>query len=48
MEYLPNERVDFGRLHVPELLNRVLDLALIRLEVNEEHERVVLFDLLHR
>lgn len=44
----PNESVDFRSLHIPELLHRVLDLTLVRLDVNKENERVVLLDLLHR
>ena len=42
-----DEGVDLGSLHIVELLDRVLDLTLVGLDVNDEHQRVVLFDLLH-
>lgn len=44
----PNECVDFRSLDVIKLLHRVLDLTLVALDVNNEHKRVVLLDLLHR
>ena len=44
---LPDERVDLGGLDIVELLHRVLDLALVRADVSDEDEGVVLLDLLH-
>lgn len=44
----PNKSVDFRSLHIPKLLHRVFDLTLVRLEVDEENERVVLLNLFHR
>ena len=44
----PDERVDLGGLHVPQLLDGVLDLTLVRTNVDDEDESVVLLNLLHR
>jgi hypothetical protein len=44
----PYQRVDLHTLHIIQRLNRLLDLSLIRLDIHDEHERVVLLDLLHR
>ena len=43
----PDQGVDLERLDVVQLLDRLLDLALVRLDVDDEDERVVLLDLLH-
>lgn len=45
---LPDEGVDLVGLDVVELLDGVADLALVRLDVNDEDEGVVVLDLLHR
>lgn len=45
---LPDERVNVLGLDVVEGLDGVLDLALVRLDVDDEHEGVVVLDLLHR
>ncbi len=46
--HLPDERVHLSRLNIIQLLHRILDLPLVRLDVNNEHQRVVLLNLLHR
>lgn len=43
----PDEGVDLGSLNVVELLNRVLDVALVGTEVNNENKGVVVLNLLH-
>lgn len=45
---IPNQRVDLHALHVVQFLQRLLDLPLIRLDVADKHQRVILLDLLHR
>ena len=42
-----DQGVDFGALHVVELLHSFLDLGLGGLDVDEEHQRVDLLNLLH-
>ncbi len=44
----PDQGVDLDRVDVVHLLQRVLDLPLVGLDVDDEDERVVLLDLLHR
>ena len=46
--HIPDQGVYLGRLNVIQLLHRVLNLPLVRLEVCDENEGVVLLDLLHR
>ena len=46
--YVPNQCVDLGYLNIIQFLHRVLNLPLVRLEVGDENEGVVLLDLLHR
>jgi len=46
--YKPDQRVHFGRLHIPQLFHRILDLSFVRFDVNKEYKRVVFFNLLHR
>lgn len=46
--HLPDERVHLGCLHIVELLHSILDLTLVRSNVNNEHQRVVLLNLFHR
>jgi len=48
LRFLPDERVDFGDVDVVQLLDRVFNLVLVRLHVDDEHKRVVVLDLLHR
>lgn len=43
----PDESVDSCRLDIVQLLYRILDLALVRLDIHNEDKRVVLFDLFH-
>lgn len=45
---VPDEGVDLSSLDVVQSLDRILDLALVRPNVNDEHECVVVLDLLHR
>lgn len=44
----PNESVDLSCLHIIQFLDRILDLTLVALDINNEHECIVLLDLLHR
>lgn len=44
----PDERVHLGCLHIVELLHSILDLTLVRSNVNNKHQRVVLLNLFHR
>ena len=44
----PVECVDFGHVDVVQLLDSELDLWFVRLLVDDEHQRVVVLDLLHR
>lgn len=44
----PDEGVDFSSLNIIQLLHRILNLTLVRLDIHNEHERIVLFNLLHR
>jgi len=46
--YSPNEGVDLGRLDIVQLLDGIFDLTLVRFDVDNEHQCVVLLDLLHR
>ena len=45
---LPNQRVDLHTLHIIQLLQRILDLPLIRPHIDNEDKRIVLLNLLHR
>lgn len=44
----PDESVDLRSLDIVQLLNGILDLTLVRLDINDEHQGVVLLNLLHR
>jgi len=43
----PDQRVDLLRLNVVHLLHGLLDLLLVRAHVHDEHQRVVVLNLLH-
>lgn len=43
----PDQGVDLRRLDIIQLLDGILDLPLVGLEVNNEHQGVVVLDLLH-
>ena len=43
----PDEGVDLGSLNIVQLLNSLLDLTLVRLDVDNEDKGVVLLNLLH-
>lgn len=45
---LPDESVDLDSVNVVQLLQSQLDLSLVGLDIDNEDERVVLLDLLHR
>ena len=47
-QLLPTPRFDLLRRHVIHRRDRILDVALARAGVHDEHERVQLLDLLHR
>lgn len=44
---VPDECVDLDGVNIVELLESGLDLALVRLDVHDEHKGVVLLNLLH-
>ena len=44
---LPDEGVDLSSFNIIETLDGILDLVLVGLDVNEEGQSVVFFDLLH-
>ena len=44
----PNEGVDLDGLDVVQLLDGILDLALVGLDVNNENKCVVVLNLFHR
>lgn len=44
----PDQGVDLDGIDIVELLDRILDLPLVRLDVDNEDEGVVLLNLLHR
>lgn len=46
--YIPDQGVDLDGVNVVELLESLLDLPLVRLDIHNEDEGVVLLDLLHR
>ena len=45
---LPDQGVDLDDIDLVERLERLLDLGLVRLDVDQEDQGVVLLDLLHR
>ena len=48
VEDSPDEGIDLRSLNIVQLLYGVLDLTLVGLDVNDEHQGVVLLNLLHR
>ena len=44
----PDESVNLGSLDIVQLLHGVLDLTLVSLDVDDEHQGVVFLNLLHR
>ena len=48
IKFEPDEGVDFSHVDVVQLLDRGLDLVLVGLDVDEEDQGVIVFDLLHR
>lgn len=46
-EVIPDEGVDLDGINVIELLQRLLDLSLVGLDINDENKGVVLLNLLH-
>lgn len=47
MGVLPDQGVNLDNINVVQLLQRQLDLGLVRLDVHDEDEGVVLLNLLH-
>lgn len=47
MAFLPDQCVDLDCIHIIELLQRIFNLPLIRLQINDKHEGIVLLDFLH-
>lgn len=46
-KYIPDQRVDLDCVHIVQLLQGLLNLALVRLDIDNENEGVVFFNLLH-
>lgn len=44
---IPDERIDLHAIHVIQLLQSLLNLPLVRLDITDENQRVILLDLLH-
>jgi len=44
---VPHERVDFVCVDIIQLLDCLLDLVLVRLDIHNKHERIVLLNFLH-
>ena len=45
---IPNQRINLHALHIIQFLQRLLDLPLVRLDIANENQRVILLNLLHR
>ena len=45
---LPNQRINLHAIHIIQFLQRLLDLPLVRLDITNENQRVILLNLLHR
>lgn len=43
----PDQSVDLGSLNIIQLLDGILDVSLVRLQVYDKHQCVVLLNLLH-
>jgi len=44
---VPNKSIDFQCIDIIQLLDRLLDLVLVGLDIHNEHQSIVLLDLLH-
>lgn len=45
---IPNQRIDLHTLHIIQLFQRLPNLPLIRLDIHNKHQRIILLNLLHR
>ena len=45
--HIPNKSVDFGHINIIEFLHSLFNLWLVGSQIYNEHQRVVVFDLLH-
>ena len=45
---IPDQRINLDAFHIIQFLQRLLDLPLVRFDVANENQRVVLLNLLHR
>jgi hypothetical protein len=45
--YIPDKGVDLDSVDIVELLQRLLDLSLVCLDIDDENQSVVLLNLLH-
>jgi len=45
---VPDQRIDLHTVHIIQLLERLLDLPLVRLNITDKNQGVVLLNLLHR
>lgn len=48
MSHVPDQSVDLDSIHIIKLLQSLLDLSLVRLNIHDEHQGVVLLNHLHR
>ena len=48
LQDLPDQCVNLHAIHIIQLLQRLLDLPLVRLDIADEDQRIVLLNLLHR
>lgn len=46
--FSPYQRVDLGHIDIVQLLDGLFDLVLVGLDVHDEHQSVVILNLLHR
>ena len=48
LQDIPDQRVNLHAIHIVQFLQRLLDLPLVRLDITNENQRVILLNLLHR
>ncbi len=44
----PNQSIYLYAIYIVQLLQRLLDLPLVRLDIADKNQRIVLFNFLHR
>lgn len=45
---VPNQSIHRDAIHIVQFLQRLLNLSLVRLDIADENQRIILLDLLHR